>query len=58
MKQFTIRLPDELVNQLDNLVIRGIFSSRSEAIREGIRLLLNHYKEVRRDAKRRNEAGN
>jgi Arc/MetJ-type ribon-helix-helix transcriptional regulator len=29
-----VRLPDEIISMLDRLVARGIFSSRSEAIRE------------------------
>jgi len=33
----TVRLPDELVRILDSLVEKGLFSNRSEAIREFLR---------------------
>jgi Arc/MetJ-type ribon-helix-helix transcriptional regulator len=33
----TVRLPEELVRILDSLVERGLFSNRSEAIREFLR---------------------
>jgi Arc/MetJ-type ribon-helix-helix transcriptional regulator len=33
----TVRLPDEIVRILDSLVERGLFSNRSEAIREFLR---------------------
>jgi Arc/MetJ-type ribon-helix-helix transcriptional regulator len=33
----TVRLPDELVRILDSLIDKGLFSNRSEAIREFLR---------------------
>jgi Arc/MetJ-type ribon-helix-helix transcriptional regulator len=34
LEAVNVRLPDELLKILDSLVAKGIFSSRSEAIRE------------------------
>jgi len=36
----SVRLPREVVELLDELVRRGEFSSRSEAVQEGVMLLL------------------
>lgn len=35
-----VPLPEGLVRKIDELVKRGIFSSRAEALRYGVRLLL------------------
>jgi len=38
-----IRLPDEIINWLDSLVEKGIYNSRSEAVRDFIRdFVLEH----------------
>ncbi len=34
LETVNVRLPDEIVRILDNLVKRGLYSSRSEAIRD------------------------
>lgn len=34
LETVNVRLPDEIIRILDDLVAKGIFSSRSEAIRE------------------------
>lgn len=36
-KQIAIKLPDELVAEVDRLVERGAFASRSQAARDGLR---------------------
>ena len=42
-KHITLRLPRRLLGKVDGLVGQGKFPSRSEAIREGIILLLVRY---------------
>ena len=37
LETLNVRLPDELIKVLDQLVIKGIFANRSEAIREFVR---------------------
>ncbi len=44
MKPITVKLPDEHLRLLDDLVVEGTFSSRSEALREGVRDLLRKYR--------------
>jgi Arc/MetJ-type ribon-helix-helix transcriptional regulator len=39
-KQIAVKLPDDLVNELDRLVQAGTFVSRSQAIRTGIEALV------------------
>lgn len=38
-ERVTVRVPPRMVEDLDNSVENGIYSSRSEAIRDGIRRL-------------------
>jgi len=38
--QLNVRTSNNLVNELDSLVDRGIFRNRTEAVNEGIRLLI------------------
>jgi Arc/MetJ-type ribon-helix-helix transcriptional regulator len=38
--QIAVKLPDRLVAELDALVARGAFDSRSEAVRHGIEALV------------------
>ncbi|MBL7056572.1 hypothetical protein ISS07_06680 [Candidatus Woesearchaeota archaeon] len=40
-----IRVSQEIVNSLQNLVDKGMFSNKNEAIRESIRTILLKYKE-------------
>jgi len=44
----TFKLRREILEELDELVRKGYFSSRSEAIRKAIIELLNHYSEERK----------
>jgi len=43
MEPVTFHLPKPLLNLIDDLVRRGIYPNRSEAIRDAIRLLLAHF---------------
>ena len=40
MKNISVRLPDKLLEDIDNLVEEGHYSSRTEALREAARKLL------------------
>ncbi len=40
MKIVTVKMPEDYINALDELVRRGLFTSRSEAIRIAVRDLL------------------
>jgi len=44
----TFKLRREILEELDELVKKGYFSSRSEAIRKAIIELLNHYSEEKK----------
>ena len=37
LETLNVRLPDEIIKLLDQLVERGLFANRSEAIREFVR---------------------
>ncbi|MDD9954133.1 MAG: ribbon-helix-helix domain-containing protein [Candidatus Woesearchaeota archaeon] len=43
LQTVNVRLPDGIVAILDNLVKKGLFSSRSEAIREFARQYVEHH---------------
>ena len=45
--QINIRTSNTLVDELDSLVDRGIFRSRTEAVNEGIRLIIRRYKAMK-----------
>jgi Arc/MetJ-type ribon-helix-helix transcriptional regulator len=47
-KQIAVKLPDDLVDELDRLVQRGTFDSRSQAIRTGIEAMVarQHRQEI------------
>lgn len=47
-KSVPVSLPSELVEELDALVEEGVFSSRSDAIRYGARLIVREEKQHRR----------
>lgn len=36
-----VRIPREMINRIDDLVRRGIYPNRSEAIRDAVRRFLN-----------------
>ncbi len=42
----SVKMPKELLKEIDRLVEKGIFTSRSEAIRRGIALLIRNYNSV------------
>lgn len=46
MKLISVHLPEWMLNKLEKLVMKGIFPSRSEAIRVAICLLLNKYEDM------------
>lgn len=48
-EQIAVRIPDDLAGELDRLIQRGRFQSKAEAIRAGLRGLL--------DAERRRDIG-
>lgn len=48
LKVVTIKIPEELVEQLDKLVESGFFASRSEAIRLALRDLIERRKYMNR----------
>jgi Arc/MetJ-type ribon-helix-helix transcriptional regulator len=45
--QINIRTSNTLVDELDSLVEHGIFRNRTEAVNEGIRLIIRRYKAMR-----------
>lgn len=48
LRLITIKIPEHMVEELDNLVNMGLFASRSEAIRLAISKLLSEQKSLRR----------
>jgi len=40
MKTISMRLPDKIIEEIDQLVEQGLYASRTEALREGARILL------------------
>lgn len=42
----TVKLPKSVVDQIDALVSQGTFLNRSDAIREAVRRLLTHLKDL------------
>ena len=40
MRTISLRLPEKILEEIDNLVSQGIYANRTEALREGARLLL------------------
>jgi len=40
VKTISLRMPDRILEEVDELVKQGVYASRTEAIREGARLLL------------------
>jgi len=45
-KVISVKLPVGLIDALDQLIERGYFQNRSDAIREAIRKLLSTYREM------------
>ena len=48
LETVNVRLPDEIIRILDDLVAKGLYSSRSEAIREFSREYVVRHEEARR----------
>ncbi|MHA1616442.1 MAG: ribbon-helix-helix domain-containing protein [Candidatus Njordarchaeales archaeon] len=46
MRTITLKIPEDLLRKLDDLVRRGVFSNRSIAIREAIKLLIARYEDT------------
>ena len=40
MKNISLRLPDKLLEEIDNLVEQGIYANRTEALRDAARQML------------------
>jgi Arc/MetJ-type ribon-helix-helix transcriptional regulator len=40
VQTISLRLPDRIIQEIDALVEKGLYASRTEAMREGARLLL------------------
>lgn len=40
MKTISFRLPDKMLVEIENLVNQGLYANRTEALREGARMLL------------------
>ncbi|NAZ12431.1 MAG: ribbon-helix-helix protein, CopG family [Desulfurococcales archaeon] len=51
MELVTFKIPKELIEEVDNLVNKGLFSSRSEAIRYAIGMLITNIPEKRLEIK-------
>ncbi len=45
MVLISLHIPKPLLDIIDNLVRQGIYPSRSEAIRDAIRLLIQHFRD-------------
>jgi len=45
MVLISVHIPKPLLDIIDDLVRQGVYPSRSEAIRDAIRLLLQHFKD-------------
>jgi Arc/MetJ-type ribon-helix-helix transcriptional regulator len=45
--QLNVRTSATLIEELDSLVNRGFFRNRTEAVNEGIRLLIRRYKAMK-----------
>jgi len=43
MRAISVKLPEYLLKEIDRLVNEGIFYSRSDAVREAVRMLVNKY---------------
>ena len=43
MKTISLRIPDKLLEDIDNLVKEGRYANRTEALREAARSLLNSH---------------
>ena len=43
----SVKIPDSYIKFIDELIAQGIFKSRSEAIREALRLLMKEYSNQR-----------
>lgn len=44
MAQLVTRLDDSLVSQVDDLVAEGVVASRSDAVRQGLNLLVDRHR--------------
>ena len=51
--QIAVKLPDELVGELDRLVERGAFDSRSQGVRAGLEAMVGSYRRKELDERYR-----
>ena len=56
MKLISVHLPEWMITNLEKLVAKGVFPSRSEAIRVAICLLLNKFEDMITDDPRKRTA--
>lgn len=47
MTQLVTRIPQDLADQIDRLVAEGVVESRSQAVREGLRQLVDEHRRAR-----------
>ena len=50
MELISVHIPSALLQIIDDMVRRGLYPSRSEAIRDAIRLLLVHFRDNHHEA--------
>ena len=43
MRTITVKIPEYLLRMIDRLVEEGVFYSRSDAVREAVRMLVEKY---------------
>lgn len=55
-KQIAVKLPDELVSALDQLIEHGAFASRSHAVRSGLETMINARRREELDRRYRDAA--
>jgi Arc/MetJ-type ribon-helix-helix transcriptional regulator len=44
MRTITVKIPEYLLRMIDRLVEEGLFYSRSDAVREAVRMLVDKYR--------------
>jgi Arc/MetJ-type ribon-helix-helix transcriptional regulator len=44
MRAISVKLPEYLIREIDRLVKDGVFYSRSDAVREAVRMLVDKYR--------------
>lgn len=57
MERVTLRIPEQQIDQVEQLVETGEFPNRSEAIRSAVRELINDKEHKLEDARERTSTG-